>query len=231
MNPVRAKHSSVRRRIRKSGAPQTSEELVVSASTASAAPVTARVLMLQRTIGNYATRQVIQRDTWRERRRARKQARNNAKLDDLRDKELTATHPWNQAKKKDEDSDWGDTKGEKIIEGTELVASFKDELSMALSNFSAENRTLSFDGIYHDWLREQGLPQNTSLYSLDDDQADSLKKKEIDEGGLSVISKDSDQRTNLGIGSGAAGTLALGAGSFASFVAMVGTIVKLYNSY
>ncbi|HVU11264.1 MAG TPA: hypothetical protein VHD90_08300 [Phototrophicaceae bacterium] len=183
------------------------------------------VLMLQRTIGNHATNQLIQRaGGWKQRRADKKQARRNERntqMDETR-KHINKNDIDNKDWQKDK-TEWSEY-ADRIGAGTEGVGSFKDELSLALSNFASENRTTSYNRIYSDWLKENHLPAGTSEDTLSSDQAADLEKKEISEGGLSAISKDSDTRDQLQSGADAAGTVALGLGGFASFVSMVVTI-------
>jgi hypothetical protein len=181
----------------------------------------ARVLALQRMIGNQATVRLLQRDTDTDR---------DAKITHLRDRVQNQKPNWKNAKsqkKVSNRSEKVEQASDTVIEETGLVSGFKDETSVALANFASQNPTLAFDGIYSDWLQENKLPQDTSLDSLSEEQLDDLEQKEIEEGGLSVTSKDADTRSDLGIGAGVAGTLAAGAGSMGAFASMVASITKL----
>lgn len=196
-------------------------------SPASLSP--SQIMMLQRTIGNQAVLNLIQHQTSPtiQRRFPWRRGRNNTTpttpaTDDKRQNiknigNATTTPTVNN------EGDFLDTFLSEGAEAGGFTSDTLGEVGDTLGNFGNDAKMGKFDSITQDWLRENGLPADTKIDDLSDDQKESLEEKQKDEGGLIGFASEETQE-NLQIASAGAGTLSSGFSSVVGFAAMVNSI-------
>ncbi len=190
-----------------------------------------QIMMLQRTIGNQAVLNLMQRQTSPTIQRGfpwRRGSNNTTPATDDKRKNIksigNAANPTIE-----DDNDLLDTT---LTEGSEAVGFTSDtfgQVGDTLGSFGGAAKTGKFDAVTKDWLHDNGLPADTKISDLTDDQKDSLEEKQKDKGGLITFGSD-DTQENLQIASASAGTLSSGFSSLVGFAAMVNSIKKAYEA-
>lgn len=97
------------------------------------------------------------------------------------------------------------------------------EVGDTLGNFGDSVKSAKFESIKSDWLSKNGLPPDTNIDDLSDEQQENFNQEQEDKGGLRQFGSEGD-RENLAIASSAAGTVSSGFSSVMGFVAMVNSI-------
>ena len=174
----------------------------------------AQILALQKTIGNRATINQLQRKwPWSSR----------ASPDSLKSMDKAPSQGDLNAAAKDNDQKIENT-ADMVITGAGTAAAFKDETATLLSNLAAVNQTPKFDRVFKDWLQDNQLSSRTKIDDLDNDQLKQLTQREVERGGLRTVIGSASGRENMAIAGSAGGSIAAGLGALGAFASMAASI-------